>query len=469
MKFRAAFFGGGNVKKNEILTVEIDGISSEGEGVARCGGERKFVVFVTGALPEERVRCRVTKVGKNYATAQTIDVERASADRTEPRCPDFARCGGCQLQHVSYGAQVSVKGRMLSDALRRIGHVDFGGVTCAPSPDEWGYRNKTAFPVGTSAAGYYERRSHRIVPLAACPVLRPSLERAAAALTDAVKLSGLRGYDEKTGAGDIRAIASRSGLYDGREEVIAAVVAARELTGREMGALRDACQKAMSRTAGLSGVSLNVNASRGNFIWGPVFRPLCGKKYVRAELGDFVMDIDISAFFQINVRQAERMFGRVREILDKYGSSLILELYGGAGSLTAYLAGASRSVDMVEEWRPASRLAGVNMEKNAIAGVRVFGQSTESYLADAQNSGGGKYDTVVADPPRTGLTDDALSGIGQIAPEVIVYISCNPATLARDVSTLVNGWNYEPRTIEAYDMFPQTAHVESVCVLKKRK
>jgi 23S rRNA (uracil1939-C5)-methyltransferase len=455
------------MREHELLTVEIDGISSEGEGVARCGDAgRKFVVFVTGALPGERVKCRVAHVGRNYARAQATDIERVSPDRVEPRCPSFARCGGCQLQHASYGAQISIKGRILSDALERIGRVGFDGVTCVPSPDEWGYRNKTSFPVGTSAAGYYERRSHRIAPLTACPVLTPSLERAATALADAVNLSGLRGYDEKTGAGDIRAIASRSGLYDGREEVIAAAVAARELTRRETGTLRGACQKAMSRAAGLSGVALNINASRGNFIWGPVFRPLCGKKYVRAELGGFVVDLDASTFFQVNTRQAERMFGRVREILDKFGSSRVLELYGGAGSLTAYLAGASRSVDMVEEWRPAARLAGVNMEKNAIGGVRVFGQSAESYLADAQNSARGKYDTVVADPPRTGMTNDVVRGIGQIAPEIIVYISCNPATLARDAAMFINDWHYEPLAIEAYDMFPQTAHVESVCVLK---
>ncbi|MDR1579090.1 MAG: 23S rRNA (uracil(1939)-C(5))-methyltransferase RlmD, partial [Synergistaceae bacterium] len=433
--------------------------------------ERKFVVFVEGALPGERVKCRVSKVGHSYARAELTGIERVSADRTEPRCPSFARCGGCQLQHASYGAQISIKGRILSDAIERIARVGFDGVTCLPSPDEWGYRSKTAFPVGASAAaaGYYERRSHRIVPLASCPVLSPSLERAATALADAVKVSGLRGYDEKTGAGDIRAIAARSGLCDGREEVIAAVVAARELTRRETGALRDACQRAMPRAAGLSGVALNINTSRGNFIWGPVFRPLCGKKYVRAGLGDFVMDIDISAFFQVNARQAERMFGRVREILDKYGSSRVLELYGGAGGLTAYLAGAPRSVDMVEEWRPASRLAAVNMEKNAIGGVRIFGQSAESYLADAQNSGEGKYDTVVADPPRTGMTGGVVRGIGQIAPGMIVYISCYPATLARDVAIFINDWHYEPCVIEAYDMFPQTAHVESVCVLKRGK
>ncbi|MDR0654583.1 MAG: 23S rRNA (uracil(1939)-C(5))-methyltransferase RlmD, partial [Synergistaceae bacterium] len=455
------------MKEKEILKVEIDGISSEGEGVARYGEERKFVVFVTDALPGERVKCRVVKIGKNYATARMTDIERVSADRTEPRCPSFARCGGCQLQHTSYGAQISIKGRILSDALERIGRVGFGGVTCVPSPDEWGYRNKVTFPVGTSAAGYYERRSHRIVPLTSCPVLTPFLERAAAALADAVKVSGLRGYDEKTGAGDIRAIAARSGLYDGHEEVIAAVVAARELTRRETGALRDACQRAMSHTSGLSGVALNINTSRGNFIWGPVFRPLCGKKYVRAELSDFVFDLDISSFFQVNAQQAESMFGGVREILNKYGSSRILELYGGVGSLTAYLAGASRSVDMVEEWRPASRLAAVNMQKNAIGGVRIFGQSAESYLADAQNSGEGKYDTVVADPPRTGLTGEVVRGIGQIAPEMIVYISCNPATLARDVAMFVSDWNYKPHAIEAYDMFPQTAHVESICVLER--
>jgi 23S rRNA (uracil1939-C5)-methyltransferase len=455
------------MREKEILTVEIDGISSEGEGVARYGAERKFVVFVAGALPGERVRCRVTKIGNSYARAELTDVERVSPDRTEPRCPDYARCGGCQLQHVSYGAQISVKTRILSDALKRIGRVGFDGVTCVPSPDEWGYRNKTTFPVGTSAAGYYARRSHRIVPLTACPVLTPSLERAAAALAEAVKTSGLHGYDEKTGVGDIRAIASRSGLYDGREEVIAAVVAARSLTHREMGTLRNACQKAMGPESGLSGVSLNINTSRGNFIWGPVFRPLCGKKYVRAGLGGFAIDIDISAFFQINAKQAERMFGRVREILGKYGSSRILELYGGAGSLTAYLAGAPRSVDMVEEWRPASRMAAVNMEKNAIGGVRVFGQSAESYLADAQNLGKGRYDTVVADPPRTGMTGDVVRGIGQMTPEMIVYISCNPATLARDAATFINDWHYKPVMIEAYDMFPQTAHVETVAVLQR--
>ncbi|MDR2780567.1 MAG: 23S rRNA (uracil(1939)-C(5))-methyltransferase RlmD, partial [Synergistaceae bacterium] len=156
-------------------------------------------------------------------------------------------------------------------------------------------------------------------------------------------------------------------------------------------------------------------------------------------------------------------------ILDKFGSSRVLELYGGAGSLTAYLSGVSRSVDMAEEWRPASRLAAVNMEKNAVGGVRIFGQSAESYLAEAQNSRAGKYDTVVADPPRTGMTNDVVRGIGQIAPEMIVYISCNPATLARDAAMFINGWHYEPLAIEAYDMFPQTAHVESLCVLKRMK
>ena len=418
-------------------------------------------MFVPGTVTGERVACRLDRVSKRYAAASVVEVLSASPHRTKARCPSCGICGGCQLQHVSYDEQLRVKGEILTDAMRRIGHITLPReVVCHPSPDEWGYRNKTTLPVG-NRVGYYERRSHRIVGFERCPVLEPSLERMVRELITANASSGLGGYDERRGKGDVRGIAARTG----GGMTLAGTIVARELTKREFGRLRDIHQRMMSRSRGAAGSVLNIKTGRDNFVWGPVFRKICGGGSLSVPLGKFSFNVDISSFFQINTAQAERIFSRAAELAGHSGASRALELYGGVGSLTAYLANVAESVDSVEEWRPSARLMRENMERNGIANVRVFESSSEDFLNGGQR--GKSYDTIVLDPPRTGASEAVINGVSLLSPRNIIYISCNPATLARDAARLMES-GYGVTHLEAWDMFPQTSHVESLCVLTKR-
>ena len=452
------------MKRGDIITAGISRVNSEGEGIALRdgGGGKNFVIFVRVALPGETVKCRVERVSRNYASAAALEITDSSPDRTSPACQSYGTCGGCQLQHVSYEAQVAIKRKILSDAMRGIGKIDPGEIECVPSDFQWGYRGKTTMPVGRFA-GYYEQRSHRIVPFERCPVLESSLERVISEMIAAHASSGFTGYDERSGSGDIRALAARSG--DGKtRNVLAGVVARRDFSRREFGALRNIHQKLLSGNPALSGSVLNVKTSADNFVWGTVFKPLCGAKSVVASLGGDRFQLDISSFFQVNRHQAERIFSRAAGEVSRSGASEVLELYSGAGGLTAYLARAAERVDAVEEWRPASRLLLNNMELNGIGNVKVFAEPAESFASDGERMKPGRYGAVVLDPPRTGAHESVIAGIIDASPGIVIYVSCNPATLARDVSRLAGAYRVESLT--AYDMFPQTSHVESLCVLR---
>lgn len=463
------------LRQGDILTLEITGINSEGEGIARHGGEG-FVVFVRGALPGERVKCRVTKAAKKYATAETLDIFDAADVRVTPRCRHYYKCGGCQLQHASYGAQTAIKSKILTDALRRIAKIELPKkIICEPSPEAWGYRNKTALPVQRGGrgkdfvCGYYMQGSHNIVPYGECPVLNNSLGRVVPRVIEALSASGLKGYDEKSRTGDVRYIAARSGgdCDDADNEVLSCVVSSHEFAKREIGRLKNIHQKLGVELPELVGSVLNVNPDQGNFIWGPMFRSLNGKKFLQQRLGDYTFQTDISAFFQINRAQTERMFAHVRERAKGAGANRMLELYSGVGSLTAYLSGIAESVVAVEEWRPSVRQMAENMERNGIGNVEIHEDSAEKFMTDEDMAKRGAYDTIVLDPPRTGCPEPVIEGIKRIEPETVVYVSCNPATLARDISRLMES-GYSAADVKAFDMFPQTAHVESVCLLTKK-
>jgi 23S rRNA (uracil1939-C5)-methyltransferase len=456
----------------DIVTVDIASINSEGEGVARFGDD-SFVLFVPGVLPGERAVCRVTRTSKKYAAAKATKIVEPSKERVSPLCPSYDKCGGCQLQHSTYDAQLEIKKKILTDAMIRIGRIEPPGeVTCSPSPERWGYRNKTTLPVQRNVGGkslvcgYYERRTHNVVPFDECPVLRSSLERATRSTIGVLSESGLKGYDERKKIGDIRHIAARSGNAEDRDEIITGIVAARELTAREFGRLRNIGQRISGENSDIVGSVLNLKSGSDNFIWGPVFKLICGKKFVNQALNGYRFRMDISAFFQINSDQAEAIFEHVRSALGR-SSERLLELYSGVGSLTAYLAGSAGKLDAVEEWRPAARQLKENMTLNGIDNVEAHADSAENFLQSGASVKPGAYDTIVLDPPRTGCDERVVNGIKNISPKKIIYVSCNPATLARDVSRLLADGGYALESLMAFDMFPQTAHVESVAVISR--
>jgi 23S rRNA (uracil1939-C5)-methyltransferase len=456
----------------DIATLDIVSINSEGEGIARAG-EDGFIVFVPGVLPGERVRCRVTRSGRNYAAAKPLDILESSPSRVAARCSCYGRCGGCQLQHATYEAQLRMKEIILADALKRIGRIDPpGGVTCLPSAEQWGYRNKTSLPVQQSdcgkslVCGYYERRTHRAVPFAKCAVLRPSLENIVHLTIEAIAGAGFKGYNEAKKTGELRYIAARAGSVDGCDKVLTGVVSSRNLAPRELGRLRNLEQALGGKHRELVGSVLNIKTSPDNFIWGPVFKSLNGKKQVETQLEGYRFKLDISAFFQVNTAQAVAIFAYVKDCVEKSSSRELLELYSGAGGLTAYLASCAGAVDAVEEWKPSAERLKENMALNGMDNVSVYAGSVESFFRDKCVSGRKRYDAVVLDPPRTGCDENVVLGVADISPRMIVYVSCNPATLARDISR-ITPHGYFLESVAAFDMFPQTSHVESVAVLRK--
>jgi 23S rRNA (uracil1939-C5)-methyltransferase len=464
----------------DIVTADIASVNSEGEGVARVG-EDGFVLFVPGVLPGERVVCRVARTSKKYAACAVVDVLTPSKDRVTPKCPSYDRCGGCHLQHASYKAQLKIKRRILTDALERIGKIaPMSPVICHSSPLEWAYRNKAALPALSVAkgkslvCGYYERRSHRVVPFRECAVLEPSIERAVKLTIEAIAESGFNGYDERKKIGDIRHIALRSGISEGDGmpgKVLAGIVATRDLSAREFGKLKNAVQRLCGKDSAQVGAVLNIKPGSGNFIWGPVFKPLCGKRFIDQALDGYRFRTDISAFFQVNLSQTEIVFRYVRNaVAQGKPPERLLELYSGVGGLTAYIAGVSGKIDAVEEWRQSSRQMRENMVANGILNVEPHEDSAENFMKRDDIAIPGAYDAIVLDPPRTGCNERVIEGIKKIAPQKIVYVSCNPATLARDLSRVLSpssGAVYALESLEAFDMFPQTAHVESVAVITR--
>lgn len=459
------------MRQGETVTIDITSINSEGEGVARHG-EEGFVVFVPGALPGERAVCRVIKVGKKYAMARVLDIKTSSDKRVAPPCPIFGKCGGCQLQHASYASQLEIKASILLDALRRIGGIEWRQpLACVPSPKQWGYRNKTTLPVHcvgsgrnkSLISGYYERRSHKIVPFTSCAVLDPTIERVIRDMIDFLSFSGFKGYDETAKTGEIRHIAARACSSPERSELLVGCVAAKNPDTRQYGKLKNLQQSLAKRNPNLKGSVLNIKTDAGNFIWGPLFKTLSGSRFLRQQLGGHQFDVDLSAFFQINTGQTEQLFSHVKDLLAPFSPRRILELYSGVGSLTAYLAALGEAVDAVEEWRPAAKLLLGNMELNDIANVSLHMDAAEKFMQKAEAA----YDAIVLDPPRSGCDEAVVAGIRRIAPRAVAYVSCDPATLARDIARLTAGGAYCLEHLAAYDMFPQTAHVESLALLRK--
>jgi 23S rRNA (uracil1939-C5)-methyltransferase len=453
--------------QGEIRKFKITEINNEGEGIVRLGDER-FVVFVPDALPEEDVTCRIVQAKKNYAVAKVLERHNDSSKRIKPLCPVYGKCGGCQLQHIDYSSQLELKRKTVYDAIKRIGGVPDPCVDgCIPSPSQWGYRNKASLPVQTDRmekfiAGFYKNRSHDIVPFIGCPVLLPKLESNVVALLRDLKEAGLVGWNEHNSnvMNFIRHLVFRTAKFT--DHSLCGVVAGRS-------ANREEARKLKNIAAGLSdhlkGMVFNKNLSKGNFIWGDEFSSIHGDTVMQEMLGKYRFNFEISSFFQINSEQALALYEYAAKMAAGESPENILELYSGAGTLTAFLSEAAKHVTAVEEWPQASKYLKINAELNGLNNITGHSGSAED-VSEALS--GEKFNTIVLDPPRTGCDPRVIAAIIKISPQKIVYVSCGPATLARDIKGLIsNGWSIE--NIQPFDMFPQTGHVECVVLMTRHK
>ena len=449
------------LKKNDCYQVNIESYSSEGSGVCRIEGR---AVFVPKTIVGEQWRIRILKVTNTAVYARGEELLQASPERLASRCPYFLRCGGCDLWHMSYAEELRFKLGRVNDALAHIGKQKFHAEEILGSEEITRYRNKGIFAVadvdGSPAAGFYRERSHELIPISHCLIQNELSERAAAAVVSFMKANGIPAYDEASGSGCIRHVFCRKARKTG--EAVVCIVTARGL-GTKTALLVDALRATVPE---LTGIVLNVNKNRGNTVLSGDFYTLWGSGDLHDELCGSSFSIAPQAFFQINPPQAEKLYRRALDYAAPSPNSLVFDLYCGAGTISLCLARSAGRVIGAEIVPEAVENAAANARANGIDNVE-FLCADAGEAAVALRERGLHPEVVVVDPPRKGMSEEAIDAVASMAPVRIVYVSCNPSTLARDILRF-NSLGYQLSAVTAVDMFPRTCHVETVCCLSNK-
>ena len=444
------------LREGKIYSGTVEGYTSEGQGVVRLDGA---VVFVPGTIRGEEIDLRITKVMKTAAAGELVKLRTPSPERTAPECPQFGRCGGCQFQHMSYQEELWAKRQRVEDALRRLGGSDVPIEGILGARDPLHYRNKSQYPVGADGSiGFYQLRSHKVVPIRRCLIQSEISDATAEAVGAWMRRYKVPPYDETTGKGLVRHIYVRVNRKG--ESLCCVVVNGRQVPREpELAAL---IRAAAPRTVG---VVLNSNTRRGNVILGEKYRTLWGQDYLMDTLCGLQFKLSVPSFYQVNRDQAEVLYGKALEYAALTGEETVLDLYCGTGTITLCLAQQAKRAIGAEIVPPAIADARENAERNGIGNAEFFcGDASD--IAAKLEAEGLRPDVITVDPPRKGLAPDVIASVAGMAPERVVYVSCDPATLGRDVK-LFAGLGYQAERAAAVDMFPGTAHVETVCLLSK--
>ena len=450
------------IRKNDIFEADITAMTAEGSGICRIEG---MAVFVPGTAVGDRCAVRIVKVLRKYAFGRLEKLLAPSPDRIAPDCPVAAQCGGCVYRHIRYEAELQIKTQRVRDALERIGGLqDFQMEPILAAPDRCRYRNKCQLPIGLSKdgalqLGFYAVNSHRIVNTESCLLQPEAFDRAAAAFRRWYAVSGESVYDEASHSGVLRHLYMRRGEMSG--EMMVCVVA-NGAALHEEALLVEMLREAVPE---ITGVLLNVNRERTNVVLGKTCRTLWGKDTITDTLCGLAFEIAPHAFYQVNRTQAERLYGKAAEYAGLTGAETLLDLYCGTGTIGLSMAKNAKKLIGAEIVPAAVENARRNAERNAI-------QNAEFLCADAAEAArilferGEKPDVIVIDPPRKGCDSALIATIAAMRPKRVVYVSCDPATLARDLK-LFGESGYKTETVTPADMFPGTAHVETVVLLSK--
>ena len=464
------------MRKNDTAVVKITDIGVNGEGIGKVDG---YTLFIKDAVIGDTVEAKVMKAKKNYGYARLMEVIAPSPDRVKPQCPFARKCGGCQIQEMSYERQLAFKAQKVRGNLERIGGFSAELLDQVMEPAlgmdaPFGYRNKAQFPFGTDkegnpVTGFYAGRTHHIIPNTDCalgvPVNREILE----IILNFMKKNKIPSYDEKTGKGLIRHVLIRYGFAT-REIMVCLVVNGTEIS--EAGELLSE----LSKIPGMTSITLSSNMLRTNVIMGDSFDVLWGSGYITDYIGGIKYRISPLSFYQVNPVQTENLYSLALEYADLKGHETVWDLYCGIGTISLFLAQKARKVYGVEIIPQAIDDARENARINGIENVEFFvGKAEEvlpgwyqQYAVSGGDSAGNeaRADVVIVDPPRKGCDEALLGTIVEMAPERVVYVSCDPATLARDLKYLC-GQGYVLERVRAVDMFPETVHVETVVLLSK--
>lgn len=444
------------LRQNNVYTGTVEGYSSEGLGIVRLDGA---VVFVPRAVRGETVDLRITKVMKTAAAGEIVKIHQTSPERAEPECPYFGRCGGCDFQHLSYTEELWAKCRRVQEALTRLGGAEVEVEDILGAKDPTHYRNKSQYPVGADGSiGFYQARTHQVVPIARCLIQSEVSDKTAKAVGDWMKCYQVSAYDETTGKGLVRHIYVRTNQ---KGESLCCVV----VNGRQLPREPELAAMVLSAAPKTVGVVLNANTKRGNVILGDQYRTIWGQKFLMDTLCGLEFKLSVPSFYQVNRDQAEVLYAKALEFAALTGEETVLDLYCGTGTITLCLARRAKRAIGAEIVPPAIADARENAARNGIENAEFFCGDAADIAAKLEGEGL-RPDVITVDPPRKGLSPEVIASIAAMGPERVVYVSCDPATLGRDVK-LFAGFGYRAVRACAVDMFPGTRHVETVALLSR--
>ena len=463
------------MQKNDIAVVKITDIGVNGEGIGRVDG---YTLFIKDAVIGDTVEAKVMKAKKNYGYARLMKIIEPSKDRVTPRCEHARRCGGCQIQEMSYEKQLEFKARRVRDNLERTGGfapelLDKVMEPAVGMEEPFGYRNKAQFPFGTDrdgrpVTGFYAGRTHDIIANTDCALGVPVNKEILEIILGFMNRTGVKSYDEKSGRGLIRHVLIRYG-FTTREIMVCLVVNGTEIPHAEE------LVEELAKIPGMTSISLSSNTRRTNVIMGESYEVLWGRGYITDFIGNVKYRISPLSFYQVNPVQTEKLYGLALEYADLKGGETVWDLYCGIGTISLFLAQKAEKVYGVEIVPQAIEDARENAKINGITNAEFFVGKAEQVLpgwyqehrTSMADADGARADVIVVDPPRKGCDGELLRTIVEMAPKRVVYVSCDPATLARDLKVLC-GQGYEIRRVRAVDMFPETVHVETVAVLSRK-
>ncbi|MDQ0159737.1 23S rRNA (uracil(1939)-C(5))-methyltransferase RlmD [Alkalibacillus salilacus] len=450
------------VKKNEYIDLTFSDLTHEGEGVGKLDG---YPIFVPYGLPGESAKVKVIKVKKNLAFGKLIERYDTSEHRIEPPCDVFYKCGGCQIQHMTYERQLTMKQNQVQDVMKKIAQMPDVPVHPTIGMNEpWNYRNKVQIPVGERdgkvITGFYQKRTHNIIDMDTCPVQNDANDEVVRGIRDIIDELNIQPYNEETHEGVIRHIVLRTGQHT-NEMMVVIVTKTKDLPKQ-----KEFIEKIKALHPSIKGIIQNINADKTNVIMGDKSHSLWGNDVIIDRIHDLEFAISAHSFYQVNPEQTEKLYDQALKYAQLSGKETVIDAYCGIGTISLFLAQHAKQVYGVEVVPQAVDDAKANAKRNHIDNADFFVGEAEKVMPwwKAQ---GLNPDVIVVDPPRKGCDEKLLQAMIDMEPVRIVYVSCNPSTLARDLRILADS-GYETQEIQPVDMFPQSSHVECCALLQKK-
>lgn len=445
--------------ENDIVTLNIEKFSNLGYGIAKVDG---YVIFVEGACPGDVVSAKITKANKNFANAKTLEVLTPSKHRVEPFCAMQKVCGACQLQFIDYDYQLELKRQIVEDAMRTIAGIDIEIPLPIASPEIKNYRHKIQYPISETKvskrilAGYYKPQTHEIVNIKHCPIQPEVCDRIIDFIRERAFDFGISGFNEKKHSGELRHVVIRSSVKNGKQ-LVTLVVNATKTFDR----LNDFAKAIYDEFREVTGVCINFNPKKTNVILGKKTECVIGQDYIEEDILGKTFKISSNTFFQINPKSAENIFSYVKNFIkENYTNPLVLDAYAGISTFGICVSDVVQKVVSVEEISESTQRAVETAKNNKIKNLEIHNQDAAEFFKKEKRV----FDVSIIDPPRKGCTKESLDEVFRLTKGYIIYVSCNPATLARDLKYLCEK-GAKVESIQPFDMFCHTYHVENVAVI----